>query len=340
MPGLPGRQAGGDADALALLDPAELDDARDGGRDQLLGDLVARHRRRLHAPHQPAAADGLAAGRERVDRHGRAVRGDQPRRAAAEASGTRARRGRARARRGRRCRRACRRGRGGRGARGARSTRGTGAVSSVRSAIDASIATALDRDTGRPRSPARASPRRCRRGSRSRRRSPRRASGARSATIESSICVAVIDGRASAPASAITCFWTIGTSSIRISMPRSPRATITQSAARTISSARCTACGFSILAISGSRVCLRRNVDVLGAAHERQRDEVDADLLAGPHVLEVLLGHRRQRRRLAGDVQALARGDRAADLDLGVDLAVARPRRRSRAGGRRRRRGR
>ena len=43
-------------------------------------------------------------------------------------------------------------------------------------------------------------------------------------------------------------------------MPRSPRATITQSAARTISSARCTACGFSILAISGSRVCLRRNV--------------------------------------------------------------------------------
>ena len=31
-------------------------------------------------------------------------------------------------------------------------------------------------------------------------------------TIESSICVAVIDGRASAPASAITCFWTIGTS--------------------------------------------------------------------------------------------------------------------------------
>ena len=44
------------------------------------------------------------------------------------------------------------------------------------------------------------------------------------------------------------------------------------------------------------------------------------------HVLEVLLGDRRQRRRLARDVQALARGDRAADLDLGVDLAVARPR--------------
>ena len=79
-------------------------------------------------------------------------------------------------------------------------------------------------------------------------------------TIESSIWVAVIEGRASAPASAITCFCTIGTSSIRSSMPRSPRATITQSAARTISSARWTACGFSILAIRGSRVCLRRNV--------------------------------------------------------------------------------
>ena len=43
-------------------------------------------------------------------------------------------------------------------------------------------------------------------------------------------------------------------------MPRSPRATITQSAARTISSARWTACGFSILATSGSRVCLRSDV--------------------------------------------------------------------------------
>ena len=55
------------------------------------------------------------------------------------------------------------------------------------------------------------------------------------------------------------CFCTIGTSSIGSSMPRSPRATITQSAARTISSARVTACGFSILATSGSRVCLRNS---------------------------------------------------------------------------------
>ena len=62
-------------------------------------------------------------------------------------------------------------------------------------------------------------------------------------------------------------------------------------------------------------------LDVLGAAHERQRDEVDADLLAGAQVLEVLLRHGGQRRGLAGDVEPLARGDRAADLDDGVDLA-------------------
>ena len=136
--------------------------------------------------------------------------------------------------------------------------------------------------------------------------------------------MAVITGRASAPASAMICFCTIGTSSICISIPRSPRATITQSAARTISSARVTACGFSILATSGSRVCLRSSIDLLGAAHERQRDDVDADPLAGAHVLEVLLGHGGQRRGLARDVQALARGDRAADLDHRVDLARVR----------------
>ena len=72
--------------------------------------------------------------------------------------------------------------------------------------------------------------------------------------------MAVIDGRASWPAIRSSCFWTIGTSSIGSSIPRSPRATITQSAARMISSAASTACGFSIFAISGSRVCRRTSV--------------------------------------------------------------------------------
>ena len=56
---------------------------------------------------------------------------------------------------------------------------------------------------------------------------------------------------------AISFFWTIGTSSIGSSMPRSPRATMMQSATRMISSACSTAWGFSILAISGTRVCSR-----------------------------------------------------------------------------------
>ena len=68
---------------------------------------------------------------------------------------------------------------------------------------------------------------------------------------------------------------------------------------------------------------LAHEEDVLGPAHEAQRDEVDADLLAGAQVLEVLLGHGGEDVERAGDVQALARGDDAADLDLGVELAVA-----------------
>ena len=81
--------------------------------------------------------------------------------------------------------------------------------------------------------------------------------GREEATIESSIWVAVMLGRAWDPARARTRFWTIGTSSIGSSMPRSPRATITQSAATMMSSAASTAWGFSILAIRGRRVCSR-----------------------------------------------------------------------------------
>src|SRR4051794_17304171 len=88
--------------------------------------------------------------------------------------------------------------------------------------------------------------------------------GREEVTIESSICVAVIDGRASAPAIASSLFCTIGTCSIGISMPRSPRATMTQSDTLRIASARSTACGFSTLTISGVRVCSRTNVTSSG----------------------------------------------------------------------------
>ena len=52
--------------------------------------------------------------------------------------------------------------------------------------------------------------------------------------------------------------------------------------AHDLPAASSTACGFSILAISGSRAVLAHErlalLDVGGLAHERQRDEVDADL--------------------------------------------------------------
>ena len=72
---------------------------------------------------------------------------------------------------------------------------------------------------------------------------------------------------------------------------------------------------------------LADELDVLRAAHERQRDEVDADLLARGEVLEVLLRDGRDLLERAGDVEALARRDRAAHLDLGVDLEARRPHR-------------
>ena len=84
VPGLPeGRPAVMPTRSPGLNQPSSTTRAR-GRRDQFLGDLVAAHRRRLHAPHQPAAAHGLAARGERDDRHRRPVGGDQPRGAAAQ----------------------------------------------------------------------------------------------------------------------------------------------------------------------------------------------------------------------------------------------------------------
>ena len=124
-------------------------------------------------------------------------------------------------------------------------------------------------------------------------------------------------------------------------MPRSPRAIITQSLTRRISSALLDRLGL---------LDLRDQRDARVLAHERHVLRRGARSSARP-------GRRRSRCRpagapgpprgrraavdaRAGDVQALPRRDRAADLDLGVDLAVARRARRPRAGARRRRRGR
>ena len=70
--------------------------------------------------------------------------------------------------------------------------------------------------------------------------------------MDSSICVAVITGRRSSLARAIIVFCTTGTRSGFISTPRSPRATITPSAASRIASRFSIASGFSSFAITGT----------------------------------------------------------------------------------------
>ena len=84
----------------------------------------------------------------------------------------------------------------------------------------------LHRIIARPPSPRTASPRRCRRGSRWPRRTPRPGSGRARATIDSSIWVAVITGFPWRLASRMICFCISGTSSNGSSTPRSPRATM------------------------------------------------------------------------------------------------------------------
>ncbi len=71
--------------------------------------------------------------------------------------------------------------------------------------------------------------------------------------IDSIICVATITGLAFLRHRPISRFCTIGTRSSGYSTARSPRATITPSKARTTSSMLSTACGFSTLAITGTR---------------------------------------------------------------------------------------
>ena len=119
--------------------------------------------------------------------------------------------------------------------------------------------------------------------------------------IDSSICVATTTGLPARRAARVICFWMPGTFSSGISTPRSPRATIIASVRSMISSSRCTACGFSILAITAARPRrdLLRLGDVLRALDERQRHPVDAGVERGVEIGAVL---RRQRARTGSAV--------------------------------------
>ena len=147
--------------------------------------------------------------------------------------------------------------------------------------------------------------------------------GREAVTIESSICVAVIDGRASVPASARSFFWTMGTSWIGSSMPRSPRATMTQSAALRIDSRAVDRLRLLDLRDERQAGVAPHRLDVLGPAHEGQRHEVDADALPGAQHLQVAVGDRGEDLRLARDVQPLPGRDGPAELDLAVELLLA-----------------
>ena len=116
--------------------------------------------------------------------------------------------------------------------------------------------------------------------------------------IDSSIWVATMTGLALRRALSMTRFCRNGTSSSGHSTPRSPRATMKPSNASMTSSRLSIACGFSILAMTGSitpssRMIVADVLDVLGRAHERQRDEVDRQVQREAQVLDVLLRHRR-----------------------------------------------
>ena len=95
----------------------------------------------------------------------------------------------------------------------------------------------------------------------------------------SSIWVAVITTLPAALAIAMIRFWTIGTSSVPISTPRSPRATITPSVAARMASRFSIACGLLDLGDDRGRLAHRadeglRLQDVLGPAHEGHRHVV------------------------------------------------------------------
>jgi hypothetical protein len=87
--------------------------------------------------------------------------------------------------------------------------------------------------------------------------------------MDSIIWVAVITTRFNARATRMMFFCAPGTSAKPISTPRSPRATITTSLARAISSIRSTASARSILATSRARLpaaCTRRRASSMSAA--------------------------------------------------------------------------
>ena len=147
--------------------------------------------------------------------------------------------------------------------------------------------------------------------------------------IDSSICVAVITGLPRSSARRMIRFCSSGTSAAPISTPRSPRATMTRvRLAEDVVERR------DRLRLLDLRDHVRRRAGRLdqrlqrlhvgGRADERERDVVDAELERELEVVDVLARQRRDRERDAGQVDALVRGDDAADEHLAARAARGR----------------
>ena len=143
--------------------------------------------------------------------------------------------------------------------------------------------------------------------------------------IESSIWVATTTGLPAARAAETIRRWTTGTISGEVSTPRSPRATMTASAAAMMASTWSTASCFSILATMGitrSVMSARSDVDVVRRAHERLGDEVDVRRLRPLEQRAIVLGDGCDAQRDAGNVDALVTRERTAHFDAGHDVAT------------------
>ena len=155
----------------------------------------------------------------------------------------------------------------------------------------------------------------------------------------SSIWVAVITTLPAPLAAAMIRFWSVGTSSVESSTPRSPRATMTPSAASSIVGQ--VVDGLALLDLGddghgpaqGADEGLRF-LDVRGLAHEGEGHVVDAILHAEREVAPVFFGERGGRELHSRQVHALAALEQAAvehagenalalhALDLELEVAV------------------
>ena len=152
--------------------------------------------------------------------------------------------------------------------------------------------------------------------------------GRREFCMLSSICVAMITGFCCRWQAAMICFCTIGMRATSISTPKSPRATITPSAAMTISSNCCHGLGlFDLGDHLGRRTALGQQIfqlaDVGRLADKTQADEVDAVVGRPAGMLAVVVVHRRRAELGAGQIQPLPAADQARLNDLAADAVLS-----------------